>query len=600
VDGNQTTTVTVSIADANSDDAFDPLGDQTVAVLTTDDDPQPLGPITYYELNGLDPSHGDLWYGFETTRQGFLTVVSLDAGGELRLYDGNLAPLTPGGDQRIDWQVGAGETYYFTLSGSVGPIDVRLANLVSHVGTTVTVDGTDGADQFEFAPTASRQVTINGIAYHFADAEAVLISFDAGAGNDTALLQGTSGPETFEFWPDHGELSGTGYAVAMTSVEAATANGGGGTDVALLHDSPGPDILDATPHDAKLRYDGSQDHFAHAIGFRYVHGYAFTENGGADTASLADSAATRDRFVGKPGQSELYGPAFYVRAKGFEQVAATATGPGDIATVYDSPAPDVFEATPDSATLKYNGSEEHFVQATGFRYVHGYAFTENGGADTASLADSATTRDRFVGKPGQSELYGPAFYVRAKGFEQVAATATAGGGYADVAKLVDSPWSDTFEATPEYGKLKFNNSEDHFVLATGFRSVHAYALAANMPGSIDVAMLYDSPQDDVLDITPTYIRLYNSSYYNRALDFDEVNAWATDRVFRDSVYFYDSPGDDHFDAVGNLAAFTTPGRIARAYDFTWVLATSSEGGNDTKHEEVTDYLLETVGPWIDV
>ncbi|MFH1922309.1 MAG: hypothetical protein ABIP48_20800, partial [Planctomycetota bacterium] len=268
--------------------------------------------------------------------------------------------------------------------------------------------------------------------------------------------------------------------------------------------------------------------------------------------------------------------------------------------MYDSPAPDVFEATPDSATLKYNGSEEHFVQATSFRYVHGYAFTENGGTDTASLADSATTQDRFVGEPGQSRLYGPDFYVRAKGFEQVAATATAGGGYADVAKLFDSRWSDTFEATPEYGKLKFNNSEDHFVLATGFRYVHAYALAANMPGSIDVAMLYDSPQDDVLDITPTYTRLYNSSYYNRALDFDEVNAWATDRVFRDSVYFYDSPGDDHFDAVGNLAAFTTLGRIARAYDFTWVLATSTEGGNDTKHEEVTDYLLETVGPWIDV
>ena len=38
VDGDQTTLVTLSIDDANSDDSFDPLADQTVSVTTTDDD----------------------------------------------------------------------------------------------------------------------------------------------------------------------------------------------------------------------------------------------------------------------------------------------------------------------------------------------------------------------------------------------------------------------------------------------------------------------------------------------------------------------------------------------------------------------------------
>ncbi len=38
VDGDQTTLVTLSIDDANSDDTFDPLADQTVSVTTTDDD----------------------------------------------------------------------------------------------------------------------------------------------------------------------------------------------------------------------------------------------------------------------------------------------------------------------------------------------------------------------------------------------------------------------------------------------------------------------------------------------------------------------------------------------------------------------------------
>jgi len=38
VDGDQTTTVTLSVNDAGSDDAFDPLADQAVDVVTTDDD----------------------------------------------------------------------------------------------------------------------------------------------------------------------------------------------------------------------------------------------------------------------------------------------------------------------------------------------------------------------------------------------------------------------------------------------------------------------------------------------------------------------------------------------------------------------------------
>ena len=38
VDGSQTTTITASIQDANSDDSFDSLADQTVSVSTTDND----------------------------------------------------------------------------------------------------------------------------------------------------------------------------------------------------------------------------------------------------------------------------------------------------------------------------------------------------------------------------------------------------------------------------------------------------------------------------------------------------------------------------------------------------------------------------------
>ena len=38
VDGDQSTTITVSVNDANSNDAFDPVADQTVSATTVDDD----------------------------------------------------------------------------------------------------------------------------------------------------------------------------------------------------------------------------------------------------------------------------------------------------------------------------------------------------------------------------------------------------------------------------------------------------------------------------------------------------------------------------------------------------------------------------------
>ena len=40
VDGSQTSTITIAVDDANSDDDFDAVADQTVTATTTDDDTQ--------------------------------------------------------------------------------------------------------------------------------------------------------------------------------------------------------------------------------------------------------------------------------------------------------------------------------------------------------------------------------------------------------------------------------------------------------------------------------------------------------------------------------------------------------------------------------
>ncbi|MFC1597665.1 hypothetical protein ACFL5Q_06995, partial [Planctomycetota bacterium] len=157
---------------------------------------EPLGPADFLELNDLDPFLGDLWYSLETTHDGFLTIVSLNLGGTVTLYDENANPLPPGASQRVDWQVADGERYYFTLSRFGSNVDLRLANLVSQAVTNVTVYGADAA-----------------------------------------VLNGNNQNETVELWPGHGTLTGEDYSVAIWSVETVTA-AGGGTDVAFLHDNP--------------------------------------------------------------------------------------------------------------------------------------------------------------------------------------------------------------------------------------------------------------------------------------------------------------------------------------------------------------------------
>ncbi|HUT95464.1 MAG TPA: PKD domain-containing protein [Thermoguttaceae bacterium] len=538
---------------------------------------QTLGTVDFLEMNGLDPSAADLWYSLETFRQGFLTLEVLDPGATVTLYDESVNPLTAGA-ARIDYPSGAGQKYYFKLSGTASNVDLRIANLVSHVGTAVDVYGTDDPDDFEFVPTGSRTVTVNGVVYVFTDAESRSIAIHGGGADDTAELTGTSQKETAELWPDHGGLFGIGYHVTMDSVEMVTVHGGGGGDVAKLHDSDQPDAFEAWPNSATL----SGPAFTHHVDdFKDV--FAYADSGGVDTALLHDSPFSADTFIGLPNYGKLNdGATFWEYAVGFEQISATATaglGYQDVAKLVDSSGDDVFEATPDEGKLKFNGSEDHFVQAAGFASLHGYA---NNGLDTAFLHDSPYSKDTFVGLPNYGKLYGPAFWTCANGFEQISATATAGMGYQDVAKLADSSGDDVFEATPDEGKLKFNGSEDHFVQAAGFASLYGYA-----NNGLDRAFLQDSPAGkDTFVGLPDYAKLYDgSTYWRCAVDFEQVSATATAGTgFQDVAKLVDSPGADVFEATpdeGKMKFDGSENHFVQATGFRYLYGYATNIGLDT-------------------
>ena len=176
-----------------------------------------LGIVDFRRLDQLDPSHQNLWFRLETAHDGWLTVQSVNEWTpdqlKLDLYTpGNLnQPIaesqTTDAIPRIDHSVEEGQVYLLHATGSGFYVDLLLANLVDESGTAVTVHGTAENDILVFDAAASREITINGVAYHYEDTEVSTVDFAAGEGRDEVWLYDSAGNESVEAWPDHAILT---------------------------------------------------------------------------------------------------------------------------------------------------------------------------------------------------------------------------------------------------------------------------------------------------------------------------------------------------------------------------------------------------------
>ena len=269
--------------------------------------------------------------------------------------------------------------------------------------------------------------------------------------------------------------------------------------------------------------------------------------GGQDEVSLYDSPLSNDLFVSKLRNVRLSGPGFFNRATGFETIDAYASS-ADKAKLYDSAGNDIFHCAPDLASMEYDSGPT--VRVHDFVSTFGFA---SSGDDTAFMQDAADSADRLVVKHNFGKLRGPGFFTKALRFDNLTATATP--GQRDVATFYDSTGSDIFEATPGTAKIIYGGSATRAAQADGFRRVYALANAADLPGSVDKAYLFDSPGDDVLRAYADYTKLYNNTlgFFNRAKYFDEVHATGGGLGQNDMAHLYDSAGDDLLEYGGTSA-----------------------------------------------
>ncbi len=543
-----------------------------------------LGSTTFLELSGQDPSTGSLWYRFETTRAGLLTLdaVSENSGQTvaLTLYDQSRQdpPLAESnlvdGRQRIDWTVaGPGEVYYARLSGTSTEVTFRLANLVHQAGDTLTVFGTDDVDAFELDTTTGRRMRINGIGYEFTDAEAAVISFDGAGGNDTAVLTGSTAAETARLRPGQGTFSRPGLVVSLANTPYIAANGGGGNDVAFLYDSPGDDTLVVNDTYGTLTGGLPGDPFGLTVNsFRYVHGYSTA--GGTDTANLHGTAG-QETVVTRPTDAKIIGVGYFGRAWYFDEVTMHGGGGTDVAYLYDSPGDDTLVVNDTYGSLTGGLPGNLFaVRANNFRYVHGYSTA--GGTDTADLHGTAG-KETVVARPTNAKIIGSEHFGRAWYFDEVTAE---GGGGIDVAFLYDSPGDDTLEIDDKHGSLAGGLPGDPFeITVNNFRYVHGYATA----GGADTAKLHGTAGQETVVARPTNAKIIGSEHFGRAWYFDEVTMHGGGGI--DVAFLYDSPGDDTLeidDTHGSLAGGLPgdPFEIT-VNNFRYVHGYATAGGTDT-------------------
>ena len=397
----------------------------TVTAIVADAD---LETVDFSTLESLDLSAGSVYYGFSTAHTGLLTLEvvapSPPKSARIRLYAENpqestaAVPLAASalvdGNQRIDWSVQAGQDYYVEFYGANPQFDARIANLVHQEGTTVSVHGTELDDSFAFDAGNSRNLTINGVKYAFADEEVALVQFAGGAGYNTVVLRDSPGDDHFDAWSDRatfGNNPDDGAEVFLVNVSEfaeihayATA---GGHNTAALYDHPQGE---ESSKNNKAKAEPALGHVKLYGGGPYTRVKLFDvvdiySSGGDDLARLFGSEGD-DTFEGQMGLSRLSGPGYDVRVHGFERVIADARQAGtDIARLVDSALKDEFHGKPHKSELfdQVTGGDVYKITARGFAEVHAEASNRegqqaDGGRDKAALWDTA--RDDLVRASG--------------------------------------------------------------------------------------------------------------------------------------------------------------------------------------------------------
>ena len=426
----------------------------------------PIGARSHSCNRTTSPTAEPTWYKLQASQTGYLTAEAMfaSAGGnvDISLLDSSPAGLLANGaatsaGERADLWVTAGTDYYLRVTGTNADVDFRLTNLVSHVGTAVTVSGTTAADSYSFDVGATQHsLSINGTGYSFAKASVTTIHLDGGGGNDSITIAGSAKKETASMQYGYTTLAGIGIHVVAVGMEYVTVSGGGGTDVVTLYDSAGNDSLGVHSGYASMTGSG---YALVASGFKNASAYSYT---GSDTAHMYDTAGN-DTYRAYVDRVEMKGPNFVNSAVGFDTTVGHASAGVDKAYLYDSAGNDVYSTYAGYAAMTGSGFNN---AASGFDTTYGYA---SYGYDVAYMHDSAGD-DLYRSYLNKAIMSGYGYANFAYSFDACYGYSSTGN---DTTRQYGSRGSDEYFANAFQARM---NGDGFSSLAAGFEKYEARGL----------------------------------------------------------------------------------------------------------------------------
>jgi ELWxxDGT repeat protein len=344
---------------------------------------------------------------------------------------------------------------------------VSLPPSFSLSGTTLDVEGTSAADQFNVMLTANSWIVqLNSTTETFALSSITQLNFVGNGGADVSVVWGSLGSATAVFSPGSVRIVGADYVIEESDTPTIYVYGDSDSTAQLFAASDQVNTFAAT---SGYSYMGDGQYLSFASGFGSAYGYSPAGNG--DVAFIYPVAGAD--FVATPTYGYLSASASFSAAEGFATLAAEPTSANPYsAYFYGSAGNDGFAATTTYAYMSGQaGSTNFFNEAVG--YAAAYAFA-NGGADTAYFNDLVGAgSNTLTASQNYSTWVGTGFQVVASGFESLYATET---GADNAATLLDSTGDDSLTDGGNNATLTYPLG---LVSATGFDSVEAIHTAGD-------------------------------------------------------------------------------------------------------------------------
>ncbi|RCS53068.1 hypothetical protein DTL42_07980 [Bremerella cremea] len=434
----------------------------------------------------------------------------------LTLYSSNgasqLAQDTSSAGTKVVWTATTSGTVYFSVKGADSSqmgnysVSVTESSPFKLNSGTLAILGTEGNDNISVNYSGSTvTVTMNGKSSTFNASQVRRITFDGGAGNDTATFYGTSNREIWTFQGDTMKATGSGFTWSTINTENNIGHASSGDTVRML-DTAGNDTFSSSSTKFTMSGTGYKNEVS---GARNV--MATANNGGIDTAVLYDSSGN-DYFIGRGKDAYMMTSNSTVSTYGFERTSVYSTGGNDQAYLYDSAGNDTFNSYGTSSVLSGPG----FVNSV-YNFSRVTAMAMNGGNDVATFYDT-DGKDTYVARGNQAYMYGAGYYTISQGFSRSTAVSTKGGN--DQAFFYDTVGNDTYYSRTVESSMV---GQGYANSARGFKNVNAIATM----GGHDVAYLFDTASDDRLVARSNYAALYGEDFSSYAAGFDVVVAYST-------------------------------------------------------------------------